>query len=260
MNLTNRSHPSRRQLLAMLGAGAASGLISACKVAPAAGPAPASATQFLDALAWKLIELAPESATSLGIDSGEHAALRSRLSDRSPRGVAQLAELLGAALKQLAAYNPEMLDPATRTSLAVVKSAFSVARDGFALPYGDVAVGGWRNTPYVVIQNVGAYLDVPRFLDGSHLVRDSADAEAYLTRLAAYPAQLRGAWAWSRLRSCSTRRSGNWSFRLGMPRAVAIWSIHWPAAPPRSRASGRAAQAKLPPARWSPRYPASSRN
>ena len=70
-----------------------------------------------------------------------------------------------------------------RTSVAVVKSAYRVALDGFAQPDGDVAVGGWRNTPYVVIQNVGAYLDVPRFLDSDHPVKNAEDAEAYLARL-----------------------------------------------------------------------------
>ncbi len=184
--------PSRRSMLAMLGAGSASGLLSACKVPSVAGAAPASAVQFLDALAWQLIELNPEGATSLGIDTGEHAALRSRLGDRSRRGVVRTAALLRNALKQIPAYESDALDPATRTSLAVVKSAFSVALDGMALPYGDVAVGGWRNTPYAVIQNVGAYLDVPRFLDADHPVRDAADAEAYLARLSTYPAQLDG--------------------------------------------------------------------
>ena len=53
----------------------------------------------------------------------------------------------------------------------MVRIAYATALDGFALPYGDVAVGGWRNTPYVVIQNVGAYLDVPRFLDSDHRSR-----------------------------------------------------------------------------------------
>jgi uncharacterized protein (DUF885 family) len=66
------------------------------------------------------------------------------------------------------------------------------ALEGFQLPYGDVAVGGWRNTPYVVIQNVGAYLDVPRFLDAEHQINNAADAEAYLARLASYPKQLDG--------------------------------------------------------------------
>ena len=57
------------------------------------------------------------------------------------------------------------------------------ALEGFALPYGDITVGGWRNTPYVVIQNVGAYLDIPRFLDSDHRIENADDAEAYLARL-----------------------------------------------------------------------------
>jgi uncharacterized protein (DUF885 family) len=79
-----------------------------------------------------------------------------------------------------------------RTTVEVVKSAYRIALDGFALPYGDVAVGGWRNTPYVVIQNVGAYLDTPRFLDAEHPVRTAEDAEAYLARLESYARQLDG--------------------------------------------------------------------
>jgi uncharacterized protein (DUF885 family) len=81
----------------------------------------------------------------------------------------------------------------------VVRSAYSTALEGFALPYGDVAVGGWRNTPYVVIQNVGAYLDTPKFLDTDHPIENAADAEAYLGRLAQYPGQLDGELA--RMRS-----------------------------------------------------------
>jgi uncharacterized protein (DUF885 family) len=79
-----------------------------------------------------------------------------------------------------------------RTSVAVVQSAYQTSLQGFALPYGDITVGSWRNTPYVVIQNVGAYLDIPRFLDSDHLINDAADAEAYLARLESYAAQLDG--------------------------------------------------------------------
>src|SRR3546814_12061722 len=53
-------------------------------------------------------------------------------------------------------------------------------------------LGDWRNTPYVVIQNVGAYLDIPKFLDSDHPVKTSADAEAYLSRLNAFPGVLDG--------------------------------------------------------------------
>src|SRR5256885_17070517 len=79
-----------------------------------------------------------------------------------------------------------------RTSLDVVKSAYRPALQGFAFPYGDVAVGGYRNTPYVVIQNVGAYIDTPQFLDTDHVIETRADAEAYLARLGQFPSQLDG--------------------------------------------------------------------
>ena len=55
-----------------------------------------------------------------------------------------------------------------------------------------ITVGGWRNTPYVVVQNAGAYLDVPRFLDSDHRIENAADAEAYLARLQSYAKQLDG--------------------------------------------------------------------
>ena len=74
----------------------------------------------------------------------------------------------------------------------MVRSAYRTAIEGFALPYGDVAVGGWRNTPYVVVQNVGAYLDVPRFLDSDHMIATAADAEAYLARLDSFATQIDG--------------------------------------------------------------------
>jgi uncharacterized protein (DUF885 family) len=43
-----------------------------------------------------------------------------------------------------------------------------------------------------VIQNVGAYLDIPRFLDSDHRIENAADAEAYLARLHSYAKQLDG--------------------------------------------------------------------
>ena len=182
---------NRRQTLALLGAGSASLALGGCQRGLSTPPAP-DAAAYLDRLAWQMIALNPEGATSLGIDKGDHGGLRSRLGDRSGAGQAKVAALLREGLAQIAKIDSAPLDPATRTSLAVVKSAFSVSLDGFALPYGDVAVGGWRNTPYVVIQNVGAYLDTPRFLDSDHPVNDVADAEAYLSRLEQYPAQLDG--------------------------------------------------------------------
>jgi len=196
---------SRRQAVAALSASAALPLVSACSRAlgaeavatsplPAA-PAPstiAEASAILDSIAENLLRLSPEGATSLGIDKGAHAALRSQLADRSPAGQQRVADTLRADLARAQAIDTSALDHSTRTSVEVVKSAYATSLEGFALPYGDVAVGSWRNTPYVVIQNVGAYLDVPRFLDSEHQINEAADAEAYLSRLQSYPKQLDG--------------------------------------------------------------------
>lgn len=152
----------------------------------------AQALALLDQIAEDLLRLSPETATALGIDTGARAALRSQLGDRSAAGVQRLAQQIRTSLERLNALATEQLSHPVRTSVAVVRSAYTTALEGFALPYGDVAVGGWRNTPYVVIQNVGAYLDVPRFLDADHPIEHAADAEAYLARLESYALQLDG--------------------------------------------------------------------
>ena len=180
---------TRREALAGLGLGAAALSLPACATVPAARADPQA---LLDQIAWNLLGHEPERATSLGVDTEAHAALRGRLKDLSPDGLDALAATLRADLARVRATDTSRLDPATRTSFEVVESAYATALDGFAQPYGDVAVGGWRNTPYVVIQNVGAYLDIPKFLDSDHPVKTSADAEAYLSRLNAFPGVLDG--------------------------------------------------------------------
>jgi uncharacterized protein (DUF885 family) len=181
---------SRREALAGLAATTALPLVSSpAFAAPTSEP---QAKAFLNSIAENLLRLQPAQATSLGIDTGARASYRSRLEDRSPAGQAKIAATLKADLARAEAINTSALPFATRTSVEVVKSAYRTALEGFAQPYGDVAVGGWRNTPYVVIQNVGAYIDTPQFLDTDHPIENRSDAEAYLSRLAQYPHQLDG--------------------------------------------------------------------
>ena len=186
---------SRREAIAALASAAALPLMSACGRDRAPTPPAtneADALALLDGVADNLLRLLPESATSLGIDTGARAALRSQLADRSAEGQQRMAKQVRADLERVNAFNTTGLSHATRTSFEVVRSAYATALEGFALPYGDITVGGWRNTPYVVIQNVGAYLDIPRFLDSDHRIENAADAEAYLARLQSYAKQLDG--------------------------------------------------------------------
>jgi uncharacterized protein (DUF885 family) len=185
----------RREAIAALASTMALPLMAGCAREQAPVPSPttdAAALALLDQLAESFLRLWPESATSLGIDTGARSALRSQLTDRSAPGQQRIADQLRADLARVGTVNPSGLSRATRTSLEVVRSAYTTSLEGFGLPYGDVAVGSWRNTPYVVIQNVGAYLDVPRFLDSDHRIETAADAEAYLARVQSLARQLDG--------------------------------------------------------------------
>jgi uncharacterized protein (DUF885 family) len=201
--MTDSHSVSRRQAVAGLTAATALPMVSACaqSLTRTALTREAQAIALLNSMAENLLRLQPESATVLGIDKGPRAPLRSLLTDRSASGQQKIAATLRADLAKANAIDTSGLSHATRTSVEVVRSAYTTALQGFALPYGDVAVGGWRNTPYVVIQNVGAYLDIPRFLDSDHVIETAADADAYLARLASMPHHLDGelgrftAWA-----------------------------------------------------------------
>jgi uncharacterized protein (DUF885 family) len=190
--------PTRRQAIAAFVSAAAvlpwfSRSRSALGATVAAGTASvgeAADLALLDSIADKLLRWQPERATSLGVDTGARSGLRSRLSAHTAEAEQGLTTTLREDLRRVEAADASTLSPAMRTSFEVVKSAYRTALAGLAFPYGTVDVGGWRNSPYVVIQNVGAYLDVPRFLDSDHRVDDAADAEALLSRLAQYPSVL----------------------------------------------------------------------
>jgi uncharacterized protein (DUF885 family) len=189
---------NRRQVLAALASAAALPVWQGCSRDTAPAPpstnsdAHADAMKLLDEIGESYLRFAPESATSLGVDTGARSALRSQLTDRSAAGQQKIATQVRQDLDRAKAFDVAGLDHATRTSIEVVRSAYTIASEGFALPYGDITVGSWRNTPYVVIQNVGAYLDLPRYLDSDHPIETAADAEAYLARMQSYAKQLDG--------------------------------------------------------------------
>ncbi|TMM48868.1 DUF885 domain-containing protein [Qipengyuania marisflavi] len=186
---------TRRQVIAGIGATSALTISGCASVPRPEGIAAAQkigADRLLEVVAYNLLEHEPERATSLGVDTGRYAALRSQLEDQSQSGQDAYAATLRQDLGRVRAFPKDGLDADTLTSLEVVESAYSVALDGFALPYGDVAVGSWRNAPYVVIQNVGTFLDMPRFLDSTQPMANGDDADAYIDRLEALPTALDG--------------------------------------------------------------------
>lgn len=182
---------TRRDLL--LGTGATLAL-SALPAAARAfqSDADTRAETMLTRIAETMLGDYPESSTTLGIDKDARVNLKHQLQDRSVKGQARIVAHLKNALADLATLDVDALSPIMRTNVDVVNASYSNALKGFAFGYGDVAVGSWRNTPYVVVQNVGAFLDVPRFLDSDHQVKTAEDGEAYLDRLESYGEQLDG--------------------------------------------------------------------
>jgi uncharacterized protein (DUF885 family) len=156
----------------------------------------AAAEKLLAEIAEELLVDYPESATALGIDNGVRKALKSRLSDRSPAGQKRIAERVAQRLERLNAIDVAKLGSAARIDVDVVRTAHEFAREGFVFPYGDVALlnsnWSWRNAPYVVAQNTGAFLEIPSLLDEQHTVASREDAEAYLARMEAYAGQIDG--------------------------------------------------------------------
>jgi uncharacterized protein (DUF885 family) len=187
---------TRRQTLAGLGGVSALALLPAC--APTT-PAPAMASgpikglapdAALDRIAHRLIAHQPARATDLGIDVGENAAWRSTFGTPGEAGRSALQATLKDIVAQVRAYPRDGLTSDQQVGFEVVETAFTRALEGMALPYGEVAVGSWRNSPYAVIQNVGGYIDMPNFFGATQPLRAPADIGPYMDRLAEVPAIL----------------------------------------------------------------------
>jgi uncharacterized protein (DUF885 family) len=178
----------------MVGTGAA--LALANLPARAAGDGDAAAEKLLAETAEEIMVDYPETASSLGIDKDKRVALKSKLQDRSAAGQKAIEQRIAKRLERLKAVDTSRLSDGARIDVDVVRTAHEFAAQGFKFPYGDSALlntsWAYRNAPYVVAQNTGAFLEIPSTLDEQHSVDTPADADAYLARLEAYAGQLDG--------------------------------------------------------------------
>lgn len=180
---------NRRDTLKGMSGVALTSMLPACRMGPAFQAHP---DDVLNDIAYRLLAHEPERATGLGVDTGIFSHLRAELTDKSLRGLDSYASTIESDLELVRAHPRDHLTPDQVTAFEVVETAYAVALEGFSLPYGDVAVGSWRNSPYVVIQNVGSYIDMPRFMDFSHPLKDAEDIDAYVARMEHFPSQLNG--------------------------------------------------------------------
>jgi uncharacterized protein (DUF885 family) len=122
----------------------------------------------------------PELASSLGLDKGANAHLKSEL-DVRPVAVAR-AEDLALAKKNIAgikAVPPASLSDAGRLNREVVLYQMETG----TIPADRFGIDSVQR-PYPIFQQGGAYFSLPDFLNTAHTIENAADAEAYLSRLA----------------------------------------------------------------------------
>lgn len=189
---------TRRRTLAALGGVSTLALLPAAARAasdapPAGGPiAGLDPDAALDRIAYRMLAHEPGRATGAGVDTGEYAAWRSTFGTPGEAGRQAYAASLKEMVAEVRAYPKDGLTSDQQIGFEVVETAFSRAIEGMAKPYGDVAVGSWRNAPYVVIQNVGGYIDMPRFFSSTQPLATADDVGPYLDRLIEVPAILDG--------------------------------------------------------------------
>jgi uncharacterized protein (DUF885 family) len=174
----------RRSLLVSASAGAAALVLP--RIAGAQAPTQ-PLTPLLDQFFKERLRLRPESATQIGLDKGPNADLKARLSDASPAGIAAARAQTADQLRRLQAVDRTRLSPSDQVSYDTVAYSLNSSAAMQAFDFGGAAFGP---SPYAVSQLTGAYQQVPDFLDTKHAIETREDADAYLSRMAAFAGQL----------------------------------------------------------------------
>ena len=144
--------------------------------------AAAQARTLYNRIFEEMLVASPETATSLGLDTGERAALKSKLADASPAGKLSYYAPLARALPELKSIRRDQLGGRDRAWLDTALWFAKRSRETASIPYG--AIGGYSYpVPYVLSQLTGSYQSVPDFLNSQHKIENGADAQAYLDRL-----------------------------------------------------------------------------
>jgi len=179
---------NRRRLLTSAAAGA--GLLALPAVARAAvpglqGSARSIARARYDAIFEGVLQASPMGATSLGLDVGARADLKSRLDSRSYADRLNIFKPMVEARPALASLDLSGLSGRDRSDYDSVVWMADRSAEIDAFPFGGVDSYGYP-CPYVISQLTGLYQAVPDFLDSQHTVATAADAEAYLARLESF--------------------------------------------------------------------------
>jgi uncharacterized protein (DUF885 family) len=149
------------------------------QVAAKPGNGDAKLNDLFEQIFQDRVRHSPTLASSLGLDKGANAALKSKL-DTRPGAQARREDLQRTqrAIAQLKAISPAMLSDAAKLNREVV--IYSLETQANAPARWDIDSA---QRPYPIFQQGGAYFSVPDFLNTAHTINSAGDAEAYLSRL-----------------------------------------------------------------------------
>jgi len=142
-----------------------------------AGDAQLNAT--FDKIFEEQVRASPTFATSLGLDKGANADLKSKL-DTRPYQAARAEDLARNKrfIASVEAVPPALLSPASQLNREIV--LYDLGTNLTAPAKYDLDS---VQSPYLISQQDGAYFSLPDFLNTAHTIDNAADAEAYLARL-----------------------------------------------------------------------------
>ncbi|HVR91572.1 MAG TPA: DUF885 family protein [Novosphingobium sp.] len=135
----------------------------------------------LDAIFNDGVIHSPETATSLGLDKGANAALKSRLSPATAAFRRQEAARTLRWQARLTGFNPARLSDTGKRNRALAQYMLE-QRTLAPVRFNLDSV----QRPYRIFQQGGAYFEVPDFINSQHTITTASDAEAYLARLSGF--------------------------------------------------------------------------
>jgi uncharacterized protein (DUF885 family) len=168
--------------------------------------------ETFDRIFKDMVRHSPRLATSLGLDKGVNADLKSKL-DTRPQGAARREDLARTRryIAEVQSVGTATLGDAAQLNREVVLYSLDTATQAPARWDIDSA-----QRPYPITQQGGAYFSIPDFLNTAHTINDKADAEAYLSRLQQFATVLDNDTAEQRAQAARGFLAPSWSIDLAL--------------------------------------------
>ena len=168
--------------------------------------------ETFDRIFKDMVRHSPRLATSLGLDKGVNADLKSKL-DTRPQGAARREDLARTRryIAEVQSVGTATLGDAAQLNREVVLYSLDTATQAPARWDIDSA-----QRPYPITQQGGAYFSIPDFLNTAHTINNKADAEAYLSRLQQFATVLDNDTAEQRAQAARGFLAPSWSIDLAL--------------------------------------------